>query len=256
MILSRVEPRPSGSDLRTFECQKCGRVQKLIVSKDPMNVSLRGWLNSDLKPPVSGSSVMTYQAYRIGRGGHHIRAVDLTCADDDAARKRALKIITGHDVEFWHYARKIANSRTRERSVAACLTWTSKLFRVSALYHEVAALLVDCRSENSSTATRSESESRSGFHKDRPSIRAHIQTWLDPHRQRCRSLYISDPSGFGISGHRNVLPLQPFGAAFQEDRRTLGYARVPWIRRFCQRAVARHSRSSKCGGPVHILQRT
>jgi hypothetical protein len=49
-----------------------------------------------------------YQTYLIGRDGHYIKAVDLTRADDDAAKKRALKMVDGHDVELWHYARRIA----------------------------------------------------------------------------------------------------------------------------------------------------
>ena len=49
-----------------------------------------------------------YQAYLIGRDGHCIKTVDLTCADDEAAKKRALKMVDGHDVELWHHARRIA----------------------------------------------------------------------------------------------------------------------------------------------------
>jgi hypothetical protein len=30
-----------------------------------------------------------YKAYLIARDGHHIKAVDLECVDDDAAKKRA-----------------------------------------------------------------------------------------------------------------------------------------------------------------------
>ena len=52
-----------------------------------------------------------YQAYLIGRDGRYIKAVDLTCADDEAAKKRALKMVDGHDVELWHHARRIAKFR-------------------------------------------------------------------------------------------------------------------------------------------------
>jgi hypothetical protein len=52
MILSKVESGPSGSDCRTFECQKCGRVHTLIVSSDPMESNMRGWLDSELTPPT------------------------------------------------------------------------------------------------------------------------------------------------------------------------------------------------------------
>src|ERR1700681_3907406 len=50
---------------------------------------------------MRGSSVMTYyQAYLIGRDGHYIKAVDLTCADDEAAKKRALKMVDGTMLSF------------------------------------------------------------------------------------------------------------------------------------------------------------
>jgi hypothetical protein len=41
-----------------------------------------------------------YQAYLIGRDGHYIKAVDLTCADDEAAKKRALKMVDGTMLSF------------------------------------------------------------------------------------------------------------------------------------------------------------
>ena len=49
-----------------------------------------------------------YQAYLVGRDGHLIKTVDLSCADEEAAKKRALKMVDGHDVELWHHERKIA----------------------------------------------------------------------------------------------------------------------------------------------------
>ena len=49
-----------------------------------------------------------YQAYLIDRDGRYIKAVDLTCADDETAKKRALKMVDGHDVELWRHARRIA----------------------------------------------------------------------------------------------------------------------------------------------------
>jgi hypothetical protein len=51
MLLSKLEAGPSGFDRRTFECQKCGRVETAVVSRDPMKSAL-GWLASELKPPT------------------------------------------------------------------------------------------------------------------------------------------------------------------------------------------------------------
>jgi len=51
MLLSKIEAEPAGFDRRTFECQKCGRVQTSTISKDPMESSVREWLGGELKPP-------------------------------------------------------------------------------------------------------------------------------------------------------------------------------------------------------------
>jgi hypothetical protein len=52
MLLSKLETGPAGFDHRTFECQKCGRVETLTVSSDPMKSDMRGWLAGELKPPT------------------------------------------------------------------------------------------------------------------------------------------------------------------------------------------------------------
>jgi hypothetical protein len=51
MLLSKLETGLSGFDRRAFVCQKCGRVETAVVSRDPMK-SARGWLASELKPPT------------------------------------------------------------------------------------------------------------------------------------------------------------------------------------------------------------
>jgi hypothetical protein len=48
-----------------------------------------------------------YRAYLIAPDGHHIKAVDIECADDDAAKKRAEQMADGTDVELWEHARRI-----------------------------------------------------------------------------------------------------------------------------------------------------
>jgi hypothetical protein len=52
MLLSKLETGPSGFDYRTFECQKCGCVQTMAVSSDPMESGIQGWLAGELKPPA------------------------------------------------------------------------------------------------------------------------------------------------------------------------------------------------------------
>jgi hypothetical protein len=50
MMLARIEPGPSHTDLRTFECLKCAHVHKTTV-EDPMKSQSNGWLAGELKPP-------------------------------------------------------------------------------------------------------------------------------------------------------------------------------------------------------------
>ena len=41
-----------------------------------------------------------YRACLMGRDSHVIKVVDLICDDDDAAKKRAERMVDGHDVEL------------------------------------------------------------------------------------------------------------------------------------------------------------
>ena len=52
MLLSKLEAGPSGFDYRTFECQKCGRVQTMVRESDPLTSNVRNWLGGELKPPT------------------------------------------------------------------------------------------------------------------------------------------------------------------------------------------------------------
>jgi hypothetical protein len=49
-----------------------------------------------------------YRAYLVGRDGHYIKTVDLNCNDDNDAKKRAARMVDGHDIELWEHTRKIA----------------------------------------------------------------------------------------------------------------------------------------------------
>jgi hypothetical protein len=48
-----------------------------------------------------------YRAYFVGRDGHFMKAVDLVCDDDEAARTEAQKMVDGFDVELWQQNRRI-----------------------------------------------------------------------------------------------------------------------------------------------------
>jgi hypothetical protein len=52
MLLSKLEAGTSGFDYRTFECQKCGRLETTTVSSDPTVAGVHGWLAGELKPPT------------------------------------------------------------------------------------------------------------------------------------------------------------------------------------------------------------
>jgi hypothetical protein len=41
---SKTEAGPSGFEYRTFDCQRCGRTHTMIISSDPTDYNLRGWL--------------------------------------------------------------------------------------------------------------------------------------------------------------------------------------------------------------------
>jgi hypothetical protein len=51
MRLSKIAAGPSGYDYRTFECENCGRVHTMIVSDDPLETEINGWLLGELGPP-------------------------------------------------------------------------------------------------------------------------------------------------------------------------------------------------------------
>jgi hypothetical protein len=52
MLLSKHKVGPAGCDIGTFECQKCGRVQTIAISGDPMRSDAQGRLAGELKPPT------------------------------------------------------------------------------------------------------------------------------------------------------------------------------------------------------------
>src|SRR5260370_7159818 len=55
-----------------------------------------------------GRQMREYQAYVLGEDGHIKQRIDLTCADDDAARQQAASLGDGHPLELWQSDRKIA----------------------------------------------------------------------------------------------------------------------------------------------------
>jgi hypothetical protein len=56
-----------------------------------------------------------YRAYLVGRDSYFIKAADIICDDDDAAKKCAERMVDGHDVELWEHARRIAKFEGRPK---------------------------------------------------------------------------------------------------------------------------------------------
>jgi hypothetical protein len=50
MLLAKLEA--AGSDYRRFECQRCGRIHRVVVSNDPLASDMVGWLAGELRPPT------------------------------------------------------------------------------------------------------------------------------------------------------------------------------------------------------------
>jgi hypothetical protein len=52
MMLASTLPGPTGFDVRTFDCSKCGRVEKIVIALDPMKSGAVGWFAGELQTPA------------------------------------------------------------------------------------------------------------------------------------------------------------------------------------------------------------
>jgi hypothetical protein len=74
---------------------------------------MNGWRPLDFARP--GDVMEHYRAYTIGWDGHILSAIDLHCADDDAAKERARQLVDGHDIELWQGGRQVAVFESPEK---------------------------------------------------------------------------------------------------------------------------------------------
>ena len=58
-----------------------------------------------------------YRAYLM-ENGHVWTAIDLTCVNDDDAKRQAASLGNGRDIELWQGDRKIALLRSRRKVLA------------------------------------------------------------------------------------------------------------------------------------------
>jgi hypothetical protein len=52
--------------------------------------------------------MVEYRAYIIGSDGHFVRAIELVCPDDEAAKEYAKQLVDCHDIELWQGDRHVA----------------------------------------------------------------------------------------------------------------------------------------------------
>ena len=56
-----------------------------------------------------------YRAYILAPDERIMKAVELECDDDEAAKEAAQKLADGHDVELWQGRRKIETFKNRRQ---------------------------------------------------------------------------------------------------------------------------------------------
>jgi hypothetical protein len=66
-----------------------------------------------------GAQMTDYRVYVVGNDGHFVRAIQLDCADDNAAIESAKQFIDGFGVELWQRDRRIAGLGTHAEIRAA-----------------------------------------------------------------------------------------------------------------------------------------
>jgi predicted dinucleotide-binding enzyme len=49
-----------------------------------------------------------YRVFKIGLDGHVFQCIDLTCSDDNDAKKQAMALVEDHDIELWQLDKRIA----------------------------------------------------------------------------------------------------------------------------------------------------
>ena len=58
---------------------------------------------------------MLYRAYLIDNGRVYV-AIDLTCTDDDDAKRQTTNLSNGRDIEVWDGGRRVALLRSRKKA--------------------------------------------------------------------------------------------------------------------------------------------
>jgi hypothetical protein len=56
--------RPSGFEVRTFECSTCGRTEQVSMSLDPLKTDAVSWLAGELKPRAEPAEKLSFTTTR------------------------------------------------------------------------------------------------------------------------------------------------------------------------------------------------
>ena len=67
--------------------------------------------------------MLHYRAYLLDEHRHVISAANLYCADEQAAKERALQLVDANDVELWQLDRRIAVFKISSSPLLRILTW-------------------------------------------------------------------------------------------------------------------------------------
>ena len=66
---------------------------------------------------VEGAGMAEYRAYTVGRDGHFMGVIALTCADDAEATDKAKRLVDGLDIELWSGERFVIRLEGKPRTV-------------------------------------------------------------------------------------------------------------------------------------------
>lgn len=56
-----------------------------------------------------------YRAFELDVTGHVISRIDLSCTDDEDARRQAHRLLHDHDIELWQLERRVAVLKSEAR---------------------------------------------------------------------------------------------------------------------------------------------
>ena len=90
------------------------RARRMDIAKSYERVAVVAGTSAAEMTSYFTEAMRDYRAFILGPDGHVIDRTDMFCANDEAAKKRAKQLVSGHDVELWHHDRKLAEFKHEE----------------------------------------------------------------------------------------------------------------------------------------------